>query len=275
MPQELTLYEELSAREHLAFFGRIQGLERDELASAVDRSLAIAGLRDRARDRVERFSGGVSPLRAALAVAAKDLRVYARDRVGRLLGFALPAALVLAFGFIMTFVMGGEGVMGRPMEEQLVRIGLVSAWMSQDQGRVWITMIERQMQEAGMAEPMLAMLPQVSEQQYELIHQHLESAEGDQSTGFDFGAAMSSMVPLRNDEEIAPPERAAEVGFMQAQSVGGIAVMMLMFGMVACGSTLLRERETGTLRRLLVSARPLSGSACSATRSRCWCTHSP
>ncbi|MDA1260771.1 MAG: hypothetical protein O3A20_09140, partial [Planctomycetota bacterium] len=53
------------------------------------------------------------PLRAAFAVAAKDLRVYARDRVGMLLGFALPAALVLVFGFIMTFVMGGEGVMGR------------------------------------------------------------------------------------------------------------------------------------------------------------------
>jgi ABC-type multidrug transport system permease subunit len=32
--------------------------------------------------------------------------------------------------------------------------------------------------------------------------------------------------------------------------------MMLLFGMLACGSTLLQERESGTLRRLLIAAIP-------------------
>jgi ABC-2 type transport system ATP-binding protein len=59
VPQELALYEELSARENLEFFGRIAGLEGAELAAAVERGLALAGLRDRARDRVEGFSGGM------------------------------------------------------------------------------------------------------------------------------------------------------------------------------------------------------------------------
>lgn len=288
----------------------------------------------------------MSVLRAALAVAAKDLRVYLRDRVGVLLGFALPAGLVLAFGFIMTFVMGEDGVMGkaelwvgdrdgsersrafvadlraaqtlrvrprlgadgepaedapdatraramiaegdahhvlligpgfgaaveegrdppldllrdpgRATEDQLVRIGLVSAWMRQTEGRGWITMMDRQMREAGMPEPMLALLRELSERQYDLIRGQVEANEGEDADAgaFDFGDAMDSMVPLANDEELAPPERSASVGFMQAQSVGGIAVMMLMFGMVACGNTLLRERETGTLRRLLASPMP-------------------
>jgi ABC-2 type transport system permease protein len=40
---------------------------------------------------------------------------------------------------------------------------------------------------------------------------------------------------------------------MLAHSVSGIGVMMLMFGLVACASLLLRERESGTLVRLLLS----------------------
>ncbi len=40
---------------------------------------------------------------------------------------------------------------------------------------------------------------------------------------------------------------------MTAQSVAGTAVMMLLFGLVACGTTLLQEKEEGTLRRLLAS----------------------
>jgi ABC-type transport system involved in cytochrome c biogenesis permease component len=36
--------------------------------------------------------------------------------------------------------------------------------------------------------------------------------------------------------------------------VSGVIVMMLMFGLVACGTTLLAEREGGTLRRLFVAA---------------------
>ena len=54
-------------------------------------------------------------LRTAWTVCAKDLRIFTRDRMGLMLSFALPAALVLVFGFLMSFLFssGGEGGMGK------------------------------------------------------------------------------------------------------------------------------------------------------------------
>jgi ABC-2 type transport system permease protein len=72
--------------------------------------------------------------------------------------------------------------------------------------------------------------------------------------GPDFSAVFTQLVPVTN-EDIRPPDR-PEISFWLAQTVCGNAVMMLMFGLVACGQTLLREREEGTLLRLLVSGVP-------------------
>ncbi len=68
VPQEIALYGELSARENLAFFGRMAGLRGAALAAACARALDVAGLTERARDRVEGFSGGMKR-RINLAVA--------------------------------------------------------------------------------------------------------------------------------------------------------------------------------------------------------------
>lgn len=43
-PQALALYEELTGRENLAFFGRIQGLRGRELPRRVEEALAFVGL---------------------------------------------------------------------------------------------------------------------------------------------------------------------------------------------------------------------------------------
>jgi ABC-2 type transport system ATP-binding protein len=59
VPQEVALYDELSARENLAFFGRLQGLDARGLAARVDAVLDLVGLADRAGDRVAEFSGGM------------------------------------------------------------------------------------------------------------------------------------------------------------------------------------------------------------------------
>ncbi len=59
VPQDLALYEELSARDNLRFFGRLQGLRGDSLPAAVAWGLDLAGLADRAADRVSSFSGGM------------------------------------------------------------------------------------------------------------------------------------------------------------------------------------------------------------------------
>jgi len=59
VPQELALYGPLSARQNLAFFGSLYGLAGTDLDAAIERALGIAGLAERAGERVERFSGGM------------------------------------------------------------------------------------------------------------------------------------------------------------------------------------------------------------------------
>lgn len=59
VPQDLALYEELSARQNLSFFGSLYGLRGSTLSKRIDHGLAIAGLTERARDPVKRFSGGM------------------------------------------------------------------------------------------------------------------------------------------------------------------------------------------------------------------------
>lgn len=286
-------------------------------------------------------------LRSAWTVCAKDLRIFARDRMGLLLSFALPAALVLVFGFLMSVLFssesGGMGKVelwvtdedgsaesrsfllalrgadllavrpradeagaltepaldaaalrarilggdahhalvieagfgaalrgqaepplrllrdpGREMESQLVSFGLAAAWLQETQGRGWIRSLERQMRDSGMSEAQLALLRQASEAQYELIRSQVETEEEQAGAGasdFEFSSMMSGLVPL-TEEDLAPPDRDEDANFMKSQSVAGIAVMMLMFGLVACGATLIQEREGGTLRRLLAMPVP-------------------
>ncbi len=59
VPQEVALYTELSARDNLAFFGRLYGLGGTGLSSAIDRVLAKVNLSDRAKEPIEGFSGGM------------------------------------------------------------------------------------------------------------------------------------------------------------------------------------------------------------------------
>jgi ABC-2 type transport system ATP-binding protein len=59
VPQDLALYDELSARANLRLFGSLYGLSSAALESAIESCLALVGLSDRAGDRVKTFSGGM------------------------------------------------------------------------------------------------------------------------------------------------------------------------------------------------------------------------
>jgi ABC-2 type transport system ATP-binding protein len=59
VPQEPALYENLSARENLTFWGGLYGLSGPELTRAVDRVLDLVGLKERAKDPVKQYSGGM------------------------------------------------------------------------------------------------------------------------------------------------------------------------------------------------------------------------
>ena len=59
VPQDIALYEDLTARENLSFWGKMYGLRGSKLKLRVDEVLDIIGLRDRAKERVSKYSGGM------------------------------------------------------------------------------------------------------------------------------------------------------------------------------------------------------------------------
>jgi ABC-2 type transport system ATP-binding protein len=67
VPQDVALYDNLTARENLRFFGRLQALRDRVLDERVAEVLDIVGLADRADDRIDTYSGGMKR-RANIAV---------------------------------------------------------------------------------------------------------------------------------------------------------------------------------------------------------------
>jgi len=59
VPQEIALYEDLSARENLTFWGKMYGLRGPALKVRVNEVLDVIGLSDRAHERVGKYSGGM------------------------------------------------------------------------------------------------------------------------------------------------------------------------------------------------------------------------
>jgi ABC-2 type transport system ATP-binding protein len=59
VPQEIALYEDLTARENLSFWGKMYGLRGSALKKRVDEVLEVIGLLDRANERVGKYSGGM------------------------------------------------------------------------------------------------------------------------------------------------------------------------------------------------------------------------
>lgn len=59
VPQDIALYEELSGRENLHFWGGLYGLAGKQLRAEADRVLELVGLTDRAKDPVREYSGGM------------------------------------------------------------------------------------------------------------------------------------------------------------------------------------------------------------------------
>jgi ABC-2 type transport system ATP-binding protein len=59
VPQEIALYDDLSAQQNLVFWGRMYGLRGSRLKRRVDEVLDLTGLADRRHDRAGQYSGGM------------------------------------------------------------------------------------------------------------------------------------------------------------------------------------------------------------------------
>lgn len=59
VPQEIALYEDLSALENLRFWGQMYGLSGKSLNVRIDEVLEQIGLKDKARQRIKTYSGGM------------------------------------------------------------------------------------------------------------------------------------------------------------------------------------------------------------------------
>lgn len=79
VPQEIALYEELSSYENLKFFGRVYGLKGKELELKIQELLDIVGLRDRQKELIKTYSGGMKRRINIAAALLHDPQIVIMD----------------------------------------------------------------------------------------------------------------------------------------------------------------------------------------------------
>lgn len=153
---------------------------------------------------------------------------------------------------------------GRSMEEQLIQISLMQSAFASGDNDLWMTSLRKLFRDQGMGAQSLSALDSAMGQMQATISQFVEqnespsdSTDKSSSSGqatqnnlpVDMMAFMGGFLSVEK-EDVQPPTRPKQVTFQRAQSVSGMTVMMLLFGLSGAGAILLAERELGTLKRL-------------------------
>ena len=79
VPQDLALFDELTARDNLAFFGALYDLDGAKAKHAMAEALDLVGLADRAKDKVREFSGGMKRRLNLAAALLHDPQILLLD----------------------------------------------------------------------------------------------------------------------------------------------------------------------------------------------------
>ncbi len=79
VPQDLALYDELSAHNNLALFGALYNITGTPLQRAMADALELVGLADRVRDKVSSFSGGMKRRLNLAAALLHDPQILLLD----------------------------------------------------------------------------------------------------------------------------------------------------------------------------------------------------
>lgn len=176
---------------------------------------------------------------------------------------------------------------GREMEDRMIQIALLQSMFTGDDSLAWSNSLRRLFKKQGMSESNLAALDTAMSGMQRSISDFISqsNSDADATNSVDSNPAkpatdtnpskrtesrsesdtsqkttasqrpvdpmkfMGEMLALEN-EDITPPKRPKQVTYQQAQSISGMTVMMLMFGLTGAGALLLAEKEMGTLRRL-------------------------
>jgi ABC-2 type transport system ATP-binding protein len=79
VPQEIALYEDLSAFENLKFWGKMYGMKGSQLNDKIDSLLKFLGLYDRKNHKVETYSGGMKRRINIAAALLHDPKIVFMD----------------------------------------------------------------------------------------------------------------------------------------------------------------------------------------------------
>jgi ABC-2 type transport system ATP-binding protein len=79
VPQDMALFEKLSARDNLTFFAALYALSGPRVREAINETLSLVGLSDRAGDKVEAFSGGMKRRLNLAAALLHDPQILLLD----------------------------------------------------------------------------------------------------------------------------------------------------------------------------------------------------
>lgn len=79
VPQDMALYDQLSARDNLTFFAALYSLAGAKAKQAMDDALHLVGLSDRADDKVKEFSGGMKRRLNLAAALLHDPQILLLD----------------------------------------------------------------------------------------------------------------------------------------------------------------------------------------------------